>query len=53
MTPLFSQCQSCAILLCIWGAPILGLLLGQVVLNAGFLEEEIGKNVVLGQLENM
>ena len=43
VTPLFSECQSCAVVLSIWGAPTIGLLLGQVVLNAGFLEEEIGK----------
>jgi len=40
VTPLFSECQSCAMLLCIWGAPTIGLLLGQVVLSAGFLEED-------------
>ena len=45
VTPLFSECQSCAMLLCIWGAPTIGLLLGQVVLSAGFLEEEIGSKM--------
>mmetsp|Transcript_58732 Transcript_58732/g.119543 ORF Transcript_58732/g.119543 Transcript_58732/m.119543 type:complete len:303 (-) Transcript_58732:189-1097(-) len=39
LTPCFSQCRSCALLTCIWLSPAIGLLLGQLVLSRGFVED--------------
>mmetsp|Transcript_81657 Transcript_81657/g.100122 ORF Transcript_81657/g.100122 Transcript_81657/m.100122 type:complete len:300 (+) Transcript_81657:61-960(+) len=36
LTPMFTTCKSCALLTCIWLSPAIGLLLGQLVLSAGF-----------------